>query len=104
MPQAEQDAIRSAVAKWNTANKSNGSGVAFTETPTTGAPTLTFQNGTNSRVDPNTGQTIFAAGRTSGQVADTGVPLTSAIITLDPTLRAGLIRTTQPGSDRSWRN
>lgn len=90
MPQAEQDAIRSAIAKWNTANQSNGSGVVFTETPTAGASTLTFQNGTNPRVDPNTGQTTYAAGRTSGQVSSTSTPLTSATITFDPTLRAGV--------------
>ena len=90
MPQAEQDAIRRAMGKWNTANQSNGSRITFTETPTAGAPTLTFQNGSNPRVDPNTGQTVYAAARTSGQVANTNTPLTSATITLDPTLRAGV--------------
>jgi hypothetical protein len=78
------------MVKWNTANQSNGSGITFTETPTAGAPTLTFQNGSNPRVDPNTGQTVYAAARTSGQVANTNTPLNSATITLDPTLEAGV--------------
>lgn len=89
MPQAEQDAIRRAIVKWNTANQSNGSGVTFTETPTPGAPTLTIQNGVNQRLDGN-GNTYYAAGNTSGQVADTSTPLTSATITFDPTIEANV--------------
>ena len=96
MSDAEQQGIRNAIAKWNQANQSNGSGVTFREVinPMQIPAALNFENGANPITNPD-GTTTYASAATSPNTGFDGT-LNSATITIDPNLRAGI--DTTPGT------
>lgn len=94
LPGTAQSQIRSAMDKWTTANVTNGSGVTFVEEPNPGISTtsLTFEPGENPVTLPD-GTTGWAAARTHKDLGPDG-NLRTAIVTIDPTTRAGVDTTT----------
>jgi hypothetical protein len=102
MPSEQQQGIRNALAKWNSENQANGSGVQFREDPTATTPMLTFQNGNLTRTDPNTGQQYAPPAETTRQ-SGPGSTTASAVITIDTNGRGidgtGAYDSTQAGYD-----
>jgi len=109
MPAEQQQQVLAAIAKWNTANASNGSGVTFVNTGpgpnyTRGTPILTFNNGANPYTNSQTGLQEYAPGairrvNSDGSTtarAAAGVTVQSATLTIDATPRAG-VDPSQPG-------
>jgi len=78
------------MAKWNTANQSNGSGVKFEEELNPGMSTtsLNFGEGVNPIVNED-GSTSYQVARTERDNNPDGT-LRNAWITFDPNLRAGV--------------
>ena len=96
LPEISQEQIRRAMAKWNTANQTNGSGVTFVEEPNPGISTtsLTFEPGENPTTLAD-GTPGWAAAKARKDIGPDG-KLRSAVITIDPTLKAGI--NTTPGA------
>lgn len=102
MPAEQQQGIRNALAKWNSENLANGSGVQFREDSTATTPMLTFQNGNLTRTDTNTGQQWAPPAETIRQAGPSNTTA-SAVVTIDPN-GIGIDGTvaydpTQPGYD-----
>lgn len=101
LPDGAEAQIRRAMAKWNAANQTNGSGVTFVEEPNPGmtaTTSLTFEPGENSTTLPD-GTPGWAAAKARKDVGPDG-KLRSAVISIDPTLKAGIdITPGAPGLD-----
>ncbi len=109
MPADQQQRVLAAIATWNTANQSNGSGVTFVNTGagptyTNGNPIPVINNGQNPFTNPQTGLREYAPGAvrrvnsdgSTTSTAASGVTIQSATLTIDARPVTG-IDPNQPG-------